>query len=85
MMMLTTHGLFLTCTQNSIFIFIQHIINFLGKTPYPLVLKVQGKPHLLGRPMSSHSGESLTWFQLPSPYFPISPHPLPSLAYTILQ
>ncbi len=78
MMMLTTHGLFLTCTQNSIFIFKQHLINFLGITPYPLALEVQGKLNLLGRPMSS------SWWRIPIQswswwWIPIHSGPLPGI------
>jgi hypothetical protein len=83
MMMLTTHGLFLTCTQK-FYLYIYITCNyFLGTTPFhqnkkgktPLnwkadVLLMLANPHLLW---------SLAWYQLPSPYFPIRltpSHPL---------
>jgi hypothetical protein len=51
------------------------------------VLKVKREPHLRGRPISyvllmvvnSHPLWSLAWYHLPSPYFPIHPHPFPPL------
>jgi hypothetical protein len=85
--MLATHGLFLSYTKNSIFIFTQHIINYSGRNPLSLALEGERKtkPHLLGRPMSC------SWWRIPihsspllgincPPYFPISPHPLRPLS-----
>ncbi len=82
MMMLTTDGLFLTCTQNSIFLFTQHIIIYLGQPPCK---KLQRKPRLLGRPtfyswwpIRIHSGPLPGSNCPPLTYFLISPHPLPT-------
>ncbi len=54
-MMLTTHGLFLTCTQSSIFIFTEHIINLWAILP---CTNVKGKPTNLEGWCFTHGGES---------------------------
>ncbi len=77
MMKLTTHGLFLTCKKNSVFIFSQHIVNYLGITPYNTGKKktpITWKANVLLMVANPHPLWSLAWYQLPSPYFPIPLH-----------
>jgi hypothetical protein len=74
MMKLTTHGLFLTCKKNSVFIFSQHIVNYLGITPYNTGKKktpITWKANVLLMVANPHPLWSLARYQLPSPYFPI--------------
>jgi hypothetical protein len=60
--------------------FTQHIINYLGLTPCikgerrtPLTWKVD----VLAMVANPRPLWSLAWYELPSPYFPNSTHPLP--------
>jgi hypothetical protein len=89
MMMLTTHGLFLTCTQKFyLYIYTTH---FKYPGDNPLHFKLEETFHLLGRPMCC------SWWRIPStlvpclkstapPFISNLPSPLPTpLAHTILQ
>jgi hypothetical protein len=69
-------------TKNSVFIFTQHIISYLGITPCVKVKKktpLTWKADVLLMVANPHPLWSLAWYQLPSLYFPISPHPFPPL------
>jgi hypothetical protein len=79
MMMLTTHGLFLTCTQKLyLYIYTTHhqlfgpepLVKMLKKTP------LSWKVNVLLMVANPHPLWSLAWQQLPTLYFLIPPHPL---------
>ncbi len=74
MMMLTTHGLFLTCIQEiCILIYTTQNQLFRHKPQFKMQKKT---PHLLGRLTScSYPLWSFVWHRLPSPYFPNPPTP----------
>ncbi len=76
----TTNGLFFTCTQKIyIYIYTTHTVIYYLGTNHRLKERkntpLTRKPDILLMVANPHPLWSLVWYELPSPYFPIPPHP----------